>query len=100
MSGVTVGAITAILSAVFNGSFAAVSKIPAVAKHDLDPMLFMCYFTVGTTLTFTFMVCICRASCCGCCTLCGLRLHLSPVAGLSPRLLFARNNGHCTSFVI
>lgn len=44
------GAITAILSAVFNGSFAAITKIPAVAKHDLDPILFMCYFTLGSAI--------------------------------------------------
>ena len=49
-SAAAVGAITAVLSAFFNGSFAAVSKIPSVAKHELDPILFMCYFTLGIYL--------------------------------------------------
>lgn len=45
--GLAIGITSAIFSAIFNGSFAAIIKMPTVAKHELDPVVFMCYFTVG-----------------------------------------------------
>ena len=44
---VLIGLIGAVLSAFFNGTFAAVMKLPAVAAVDLDPIVFLLYFSLG-----------------------------------------------------
>ena len=52
--GFAIGITSAIFSAIFNGSFAAIIKMPSVAKHELDPVVFMCYFTIGTCFNRSF----------------------------------------------
>ena len=44
---VVIGLIGALLSAFFNGTFAGVMKIPSVARVDLDPIVFLLYFSLG-----------------------------------------------------
>eukprot|EP01012_Entosiphon_sulcatum_P019567 TRINITY_DN2447_c0_g1_i1.p1 TRINITY_DN2447_c0_g1~~TRINITY_DN2447_c0_g1_i1.p1 ORF type:complete len:348 (-),score=52.89 TRINITY_DN2447_c0_g1_i1:423-1466(-) len=46
-----VGYLCAGLSALFNGSFAALSKVPSVAAANLDPVLFNFYVTIGVFLS-------------------------------------------------
>ena len=42
-----IGYFAAVLSAAFNGSFAAVFKTKRVAAANLDPLLFQLYVSVG-----------------------------------------------------
>jgi hypothetical protein len=46
-----VGYIAAVLSAIFNGSFAAVFKTDRVAAANLDPLLFQLYVSCGVFLS-------------------------------------------------
>lgn len=46
-----IGFILAALSAVFNGSFASVFKLPKVAAAGLDPILFQLYVSMGVFLS-------------------------------------------------
>jgi len=45
------GLVLAALSAVFNGSFASVFKLPSVAACELDPLLFQLYVSFGAFLS-------------------------------------------------